>query len=408
MPTIKQYLLNYDKYKVDYTYQRPEGVWSSEDKQCLIDTILKNEPMPMFFLNDRKDGHIYIVDGQQRLSVIKNFFDGKIKLSKKFSLGELDGAKFNNLADDLRERFFDYYLNFHYFDNYDDEKVRMMFSRLQRGKPLQIGERMNAMPGNIVNIMRDMAEHQFLANAIKVNKERYGAYPDVVRILFFELNGCAQSGSNELYAFMSNNKDLNANDATIRRTKSNLDYLIKCFPDENGYAHLEKHAWVLTVYSLVSDLKDSYVLAGREEEFGNFIKEFHAKIYCEDRRRSEPLYQKFYDNVRGGWSEKIIKLRLEIIKKFILKDLNLAEIDTKRQINNEDKIALFGKHPNCEVCGYRFKDYREPEYHHIKRHADGGQTSLDNIQVLCNACHSKTFSMNLESPDEDEYEESDV
>lgn len=41
MAKIRDYLVNYDLYKVDYDYQRPADAWSREDKQCLIDTILK-------------------------------------------------------------------------------------------------------------------------------------------------------------------------------------------------------------------------------------------------------------------------------------------------------------------------------------------------------------------------------
>ena len=102
MAKIRDYLVNYDLYKVDYDYQRPADAWSREDKQCLIDTILKSEPMPLFFLN-QKDGYLYIVDGQQRLSTIKDYHQGKFGLSGKFSGKDLDGVKFEQLPENLRE-----------------------------------------------------------------------------------------------------------------------------------------------------------------------------------------------------------------------------------------------------------------------------------------------------------------
>ena len=84
---VQDYINDRDKYKVDETYQRPNNAWSNDDKQCLIDTILKEEPLPLFFLNYKSDENIfYIVDGQQRLSCIADFYDNKIKsrLNRKY------------------------------------------------------------------------------------------------------------------------------------------------------------------------------------------------------------------------------------------------------------------------------------------------------------------------------------
>ncbi len=137
MAKIRDYLVNIDRYKVDYDYQRPADAWSKEDKQCLIDTILKSEPMPMFFIN-QKDDFLYIIDGQQRLGTIKEYHEGKFGLNGKFSGEDLDGIKFTQLSEDLREKFLDYELRIHFIKNYDDERVRMLFSRLQRGKGYNI------------------------------------------------------------------------------------------------------------------------------------------------------------------------------------------------------------------------------------------------------------------------------
>ena len=53
MATIQELINNRHKYKVDATYQRPEGAWSTQDNACLIDSILRGEPIPLFFLNER-------------------------------------------------------------------------------------------------------------------------------------------------------------------------------------------------------------------------------------------------------------------------------------------------------------------------------------------------------------------
>lgn len=106
--TIGKLIVQRDNFKVDETYQRPPDAWSNKDKQCFIDTILRNEPVPLFFINEKdEDGKKvnYIVDGQQRINCILDFYDGKIALSKVFSAPELDGKKYKDLPSSPRQVF---------------------------------------------------------------------------------------------------------------------------------------------------------------------------------------------------------------------------------------------------------------------------------------------------------------
>lgn len=411
MVKIQTFINERHKYRVDRTYQRPADAWSKEDKQCLIDTILRGEPMPLFFLNyDSEKGLFFIVDGQQRLEAIKQFHNNEWGLNGKFSGKENHGKTFNAenpISDEQRNQFLNYELKTHIIEDYGDEKVRFLFSRLQRGKPLQLGERLNALPGSIVIRMREIASHPFMKKSVGVWKGRYGVYPDAARILFYEKRGSKQMGSNELYNFFDNEKDTEVVDKDFRRALSILDFLAKCFPPEPGdYKHLEKHAWVLAVYTMVRELKISYSLEGKEEILRKFIEDFHSKVYSEDFRKSNINYQRFYDNVRGGWSEKIITLRRNILIQEFLKKHKLEEVDEKRQISDEDKIAAFGQHKKCELCGHPFKDYKEAEYHHKIKYVLGGPSNLKNIVVLCSKCHKRVHGKEkIELPSEEEITE---
>jgi 5-methylcytosine-specific restriction endonuclease McrA len=414
MPTIQSFINDRNKYKVDHTYQRPVDAWSKADKQCLIDTILRGEPMPLFFMNfDSDEEKFYIVDGQQRLHCIQEFYENKLILNKSFSGEENHKLTFNGekgINDKQKKDFLDYNLQFHIMEDYDDERVRLIFSRLQRGKPLQLGERLNAKAGSIVKCMREVANHNFMKFSVGVSQNRYGVYPDAGRILFYEMYGSKQMGSNELYGFFDRHKDLNLKSKEFKNVITNLNFLEKCFPKEPGnYKYLEKHAWVLAVYTMIRDLKVGYSLFGQEENIRKFVKSFHSKVYNEAFRTSKPNYQRFYDNVRGGWSEKIITIRKQIlIDEFLLKN-NLSELDDRRQINDEEKISAFGKANGiCEYpnCGLEFKDYKEAEYHHKEMYSKGGKTELKNIMVLCTKCHDLIHGKdNSELVTEDEYEE---
>jgi len=413
MATVQKVINERHKYKVDSTYQRPANAWSNEDNQCLIDTILKEEPMPLFFLNYKSNENCYyIVDGQQRLNAILKFHENKLKLNKKFSGRSNHGKTFNDenpISEQQREAFLNYKLNFWVMEDYDDERIRLIFSRLQRGKPLRLGERLNAKPGSIVERMREIARHPFMSKSIGVYKERYGVYPDAARVLFCEKFGIKQCSTKELNDFFDSHRELPKEDKDYENAKSVLNLLAKCFPPDPGnYKYLEKHAWVLSVYSLVRELRIGYSLQGKEELIRKFIKDFHAKVYSEDFRNSNINYQRFYDNIRGGWSEKIVALRKNIMLQEFLKRNNLEEIDERRQISDETKIAIFSERNRCERCGRDFKDYKEPEYHHKVRYADGGKSVPENIMVLCSDCHSQIHGKEpIELPTEDEIVESE-
>lgn len=391
---IQDFINNRHKYKVDKTYQRPVNAWSKEDNQCLIDTILREEPIPIFFMNFKSSEDVfYIVDGQQRLNAIKKFYDNKIKLNIKFSGKENHSKTFNKenpISDDQRIAFLNYKLNFHVLENYDDERIRMIFSRLQRGKPLAIGERLNAKPGEIVYRMREIAHRTFLNKSIGIHKGRYGVYPDAARILFYEKYGAKQCGSKELFDFFDNSQDMPKNDKDYKNVISTLNFLARCFPPDPGdYKYIEKHAWVLAVYTMIRELKLNYALYGQEKNIRKYIESFHSKVYSEDFRSSNQIYQRFYDNVRGGWSEKIIALRRDILIKAFLNKYKLAELSDRRQISDEDKIAAYAKTSYCAMCKKEFKDYKEAEYHHVDSYSNGGETELSNISVLCGDCHDK-------------------
>jgi len=408
MSTIQQYINDRNKYKVDRTYQRPSDTWSNEDNQCFIDTILRGEPIPIFFLNFvSKKSLYYIVDGQQRLNAISRFYDNNVKLNGKFSGQSNHGKTFNAenpLTDEQKQKFLEYKITFHLLEDYDDERVRLIFSRLQRGKPLHLGERLNAKPGDIVKCMRLIAEHSFMKKSIAVAKNRYGVYPDSARILFYEKYKAKQCGTKELLAFFEDNKDLDPSSSEYKTAISVLNYLEKSFPSNNGrYHYFEKHAWVLAIYTMIRELRVGYSLIGHEKNIYDFIKGFHEKVYNEDFRRSKADYQRFYDNIRGGWSEKIIALRRDTLIKEFLNKYSVLEIDDKRQISDEEKKALFSDHSLCESCSCELSNYKNAEYHHKQLYSEGGKTKKENIMVLCTNCHDLIHARKkIEVPSEKE------
>ena len=176
-PIYIRSLLNNKKYDIDKSYQREPGAWSRQDEQYFIDSIMRGIRVPKIYLH-KKRNKFYIIDGQQRIETIKYFINGRednrgkvryLTLPSDIS-GRKNDVPFTKLKKNEKDKFLKYTLTASIIKRGNDEEVRELFRRLQRGNPLTPGEKLNAMPGNIVKLMRKLTEHSFFSKGLKSDK----------------------------------------------------------------------------------------------------------------------------------------------------------------------------------------------------------------------------------------------
>jgi hypothetical protein len=80
-------------------FQR-DFVWSRSKASALIESILMRIPLPVIYVSELKDESWEVVDGQQRLTSIRSYIDGKFPDGQAFKLGQL------RVRDDLRGKSF--------------------------------------------------------------------------------------------------------------------------------------------------------------------------------------------------------------------------------------------------------------------------------------------------------------
>lgn len=84
-------------------FQR-DYVWDSVRKSRLIESILLNIPLPVFYFARDKEGKMQVVDGVQRLTTIYKFFKNEFKLNNlEYLKKECDGKYFKNGKKDEEE-----------------------------------------------------------------------------------------------------------------------------------------------------------------------------------------------------------------------------------------------------------------------------------------------------------------
>jgi len=114
-------------------FQRRE-VWYPKARSYLIDTILKNLPIPIIIIRESispKTGKTCreVVDGQQRLKAVFDFYDGKLSINSAHS-EELAGKSFKDLSGPLQGRFRSYEFPVNVLKNASDAEVLDIFARI--------------------------------------------------------------------------------------------------------------------------------------------------------------------------------------------------------------------------------------------------------------------------------------
>lgn len=151
-------------------------VWELRRKSDFIHSLIEGYPVPALYCKkigvDDNDKPIYdFLDGKQRITTIYEFLRNKFYLTGvrdvKLKTGEmmcLEGYDFKHLPEELQDKIKDYSLLIYYFINITDEEARIMFRKLNNGKPLSTKERNIAYCNDIENLA-EIGKHVFFATS---------------------------------------------------------------------------------------------------------------------------------------------------------------------------------------------------------------------------------------------------
>ena len=135
--SIGDYCAAFDRGEVliDKTYQRSHEVWPEPARSYLIETLLKEFPIPKLAIHQVTDLTSRkmikkVVDGQQRSGAILDFYRDNLRLSRRFELDEAAGRVYSELPDELKEIFLAYVLVFDQFESATEDNVREYFRRI--------------------------------------------------------------------------------------------------------------------------------------------------------------------------------------------------------------------------------------------------------------------------------------
>jgi len=378
-------------------FQRP-AVWSTSQKQLLVDTILRDYDVPKLYW--RKTGSkpdtYDVVDGQQRLRAIWEFFEGTFKLAK--NADQIDGesvarCSYQDLPDELRSRFDVYPLDIVLIEGMDDDEVREMFLRLQNGTSLKAQEKRNAYPGKMRDFVRELVQHPLFVN-VGFTNSRFAHDHVAAQIVCLEINGGPTNVKNaDLNRMYESYKDFDSKAPISKSVWKALDVLSSIFPEKTP--ELERYN-VIALYCVISELLRQYVIDEVKSQLHDWFIEFEATRRHQDEKpedEADPEWVAYREKISHSTdAAESIRGRME----FMLRDLlerfpNLSRKDNQRDFTHVQKLTIFRRDKgNCQLklkCEGVKVTWDDWHCDHKIPWSKGGKTTVTNGQVACTACN---------------------
>lgn len=319
------------KIKPNVGYQRESGIWDDAAKSYLIDSIMKNFPMPSIFLNPKVDDNgitIYeVVDGKQRLQTIIDFIENKIPLTNDFEneeifdeeteklAAQMNGKTFSELNSDEDKKFdifvkqfwkYKISIDMIYEPNYD--LIANLFDRLNRnGAPLNRQELRNAKYGQtkLLELIKNLADDEYWKNKLK-KTTRMQNLEFISEIFFTSINGDVRATTNDeldnLYEQYQSQNDFNSMKETFNTI---LDELKSLPIDFNKYKRLCSPTHLYTLFSLAQQISKKTITIKKEN-----INKFYEEYFYHYDENNKYLLDYYTASSNGTHSLKCRQIRL--------------------------------------------------------------------------------------------------
>jgi hypothetical protein len=147
--SIQEAYRNYaeGKFIVNRKYQR-KLVWTVDEKVYLIDSIIKDLPIPLILLAQTADNKLEIIDGLQRMNAIISFIENRFSINNLYfdviqssrAKQSSDDGMFNMISDKTKlldakscANFLDYQLAITIYPTANEKEITDIFGRINSG-----------------------------------------------------------------------------------------------------------------------------------------------------------------------------------------------------------------------------------------------------------------------------------
>ena len=394
----------YQRGRIDVQpdYQRSKA-WSDKLKHELIDTVLHEWPMGLIMLNlDQKpdsDGkpvdHFDVVDGQQRLRCLFEYLAGVEDWTKNVGKKK-KSEQYDSLSEATQERFKGYRVSVALMKDYETDEILDVFSRLQNGRPLRIGEKVKSLRSPHKRHLKQLADHGlFELEGASIHKTR-DAHWNLSAVFYkgmYNNNPLERHEYERLEAFLQDGQGFDDNRAkkAVANSKRTMNLLRKVVREaiDQDAAFVEKvrsPRLLKWTFACVATLDEAYSLTGREHLLSKGLRSYH----CARELEESPEWLAYLSTGRTGRIDTDdVRVCLEQIKGKMIQAATLEPKDPQRFFSSKQRQEIFQRNSGyCTECDIELS---ETNFHadHIVAYSQGGQTTVENGQALCAGCNVK-------------------
>lgn len=200
-----------EKIVLKHKLQRRESVWSNPNKSLLIDSLLRGYIVPPVYTIS-EDGVQYVIDGVQRLSTLKGFYNDEFAISKKAEPVIIEGAeyniaglKFSKLDQVVKDELDSSAITVYEITEYTDKDVREMFRRLNSGKPLNTSQKLTPdMSDELSNAIFDIVSLPFFEKRLTATQLKSSVDQSIA---LETLMLCSTNKDNDFASFRGKDKE---------------------------------------------------------------------------------------------------------------------------------------------------------------------------------------------------------
>ncbi len=397
---------------LDPLFQRRK-VWDDPRSSRLIESLLLEVPLPVFYLAEGHDGTEEVIDGQQRLSAFFRFLDNEYQLRGLRALPHLNGLYFKELDKPLQKLARDSSIRTITFKKESDEGLRFeIFERLNTGAvPLNGQELRNCVyRGPYNKLLIDLSgdgDYRFLMGLKGPEKRmrdveyvlRLAAFfhatylkykPPMVRFLDEDMRKYQNAGKAELEELRVAFKTSVALVRSLLGQNAFRRFYRGTEKSPNG--HWEPKKFNASLFDILM-----WSLAGRDKNqvMANLdsIREALIVLMTED--------QDFIDSIELSTSSaKMVLTRFDKWRAAL--DAILQPYPKQpRLFSRALKQELFHANPTCAICGQYISDLDDAAVDHIQQYWTGGRTIPENARLThrsCNCARPRTDQGALHPP----------
>jgi len=403
-------------------YQRGEA-WSLIQKAAFVDSIFRSYPIPAIFLHTIQSPGLLgkatekweIVDGQQRLTALRDFRLGNFKLLEVNAASKLRlpkgvrameapwaGKSYDDLSDALKKQLDDKEITvFMIGPETDSDEIRDLFIRLQSGTALSRQQIRDAWPGNLgpyieqlAGKLRKQPGHRIFSvidkRGAKMEDEEQKDYrvadrqvcAQILRIYLareYDARAYPSVSANELDSMYHQYTDFDPNGSTAAHFRELLTHAADVF--ERVKAKLSskgkfRRLDVTAVIMFLQDVtKNPQLKVDRKsiEELAAAVAGAATEASPAGKSTSGGTLERHYT-----WWRENIAPRFGIM------------LDEKRDFDDGQKDEIFKRDAGlCHVCDKQVEKGDDEYDHHPIPHRDGGRTEVSNGKLVHRICHAR-------------------